>query len=222
MNKDLIQKVISNTWFVKYGINESFDKPFLNFTKVNNFEYLVYNGDIEGYFIFRRGHNDGVTLNSCCLIEKIDTYYDISWRWGDNVPDEVKTAANWVRMTASSFNIIDDFIRTVHPLVIKFGSHTGGNAKIYYNEHFIDKLRTIFGEHFDVFVDKEMDRTFLVNKEVSQRSLDNIEKRGRDYTNMSESWNYWKYPKKRNHRGGIKNDIIKEQIKRVLYKWKYL
>ena len=140
-----------------------------------------------------------------------------------DVSDELKTPANWMKMTATAFKIVDDFIRDIHPLVIKFSWHTMGNWKIYSNESFVDKLKTIFGEKFDVWVDNENERIYLIDKNVSKFKSGPIEKLSENCcVSFDDAWKYCKFPKKKDKKGIIKNDMIKEQQKRILYKIKYL
>jgi hypothetical protein len=65
----------------------------------------------------------------------------------------------------------------------------------------------------------------LVDKKFSNLKEEPIKKRMEQCgETLIESENYWKYPhrRKREMRGIMKNDYIKEQIKRILNKNRYL
>ena len=48
MKYTLIRKILKEHLFIKYGINESFDKPFSNVIKENPFKYIVDENGITG------------------------------------------------------------------------------------------------------------------------------------------------------------------------------
>jgi hypothetical protein len=221
MNKKLIQKIIKEEIFVKYQINESFDIPFNNIKRIDSYNYIVDEDGVQGIFTFHVLFNNNELNDYDFYNKKIDTYYELSWIWGSNMKPELKTTSNWIKMTTTSFKIIDSFIREKKPLLIKFAPRTGGNKKVYFHTEFTDKLETIFAEHFDVIVDNKKQRVFLVNKEVSRLKEDSIRKLS-EYIELFEAWKYWKYPKKNKTKGTVRNDLVKEQQKRILYKWKYV
>jgi len=223
MREELIKKVIKDTLFIKYQINESFDRPFSNIIKKSDMEYDVDENGVKGVFYFTRKPNNNDLNNYYFYNDKIDVYYDVSWQFKSDMSNELKTPANWMKMTATAFKIIDDFIRTKHPLVIKFSFHTPDNWKIYSNSGFLDKLKTLFSEKFDVLLDNEFERIYLINKNASKFKLGPIEKlTEQGCMSFEDAWNLRKFPKKRNQKGILRNDTIKEQQKRILYKWKYL
>jgi len=226
MTEKLLRKVIKEEDFIKYKINESFDKPFSNVRKIDNYNYVVDESDVVGNFTFRTIYNNGELPKSDIYVDKIKTYYEISWNWGSDMSNDLKTPYNWTRMTTTSFKIIDDFIRTINPNIIRFGTQTGGNEKIYRNEEFQMKLATLFRDHYHFIIDfnrrTDILRLYLINKEYSRLLEGNINKRAEFCTNLEESKKYWLYPHKRDRKGIIKNDLRKEQIKRILYQWKYL
>lgn len=226
MDKELIRKILKEELFTKYQIDESFDKPFSSFKKRTDFNYIVNEDGVIGEFIFINKYNTHELPNDIIDNSKVDIYYELIWRWGENMDKKLKTVENWVKMTTTSFKIIDDFIRTMKPLVIKFSEQSRGNYKIYSHSEFINRLSVLFDDHFHVDVSNKVKNKnvviYLINKEVSLVMKDPINKRAENCTNMEESRQYWLYPRKRDQKGIIRNDTIKEQRKRILYKLKYL
>ena len=208
---------------LKQQLSESFDRPFTNIIKRSNVEYTVNEDGVIGEFYFHRMPNNNNLNNEYIFNDKVDIFYDVSWGFGNNMKIELKTASNWTKMTTTTFKIMDDFIRTMKPKVIKFSYRTPGNWKIYSNSRFIDILETLFGEKFDVWLDKDGERIFLIDKNVSKFNLGPIEKNTENgCMNVDEAWQKFKFPRKKDAKGIIRNDILKEQQKRILYKLKYI
>ena len=213
---------IPSEMFIKYQINESFDKPFNNIEKINNTKYVVNEDDVEAVFTFKVFFNTDLALEKYPINNnEIKVYYEVSWAWGYNMSDELKNVYNWIRMTSTTFKILDDFIRTMKPKVIKFSSQTEGNFKVYFNPNFIDKLETIFSEKFDVITDIKSERILLVDKSVHRLYEEKIIKLMENNT-FEQASKLAKYPNKKNYKGIQRNDMVKQQQKRILYKLKYL
>jgi len=127
-------------------------------------------------------------------------------------------------MTTTDFKILDDFIRTMNPKVIKFGDRYTGNFKVYFHEQFLKILKSIFGQNYDVIDYSDKNVIFLVKKEFVILEGTSVRKR-MEYLGetLAEAENYWKYPhkRKRQMKGIIKNDYRKEQIKRIINKLRY-
>jgi hypothetical protein len=223
-HEEIVRKIINEQLFKQHQINESFDSPFNNFTRIDEFRYTVEQDGVSGIFTFHMLYNNNNLPPRLIYNDMVNTYYEVSWAWGRDMENSLKTPANWMRLTSTALKVIDDFIRSERPTVIKFSNRTEGNLKIYKNERFIDVLRTIFRSHYHVipeWIDDENIVLFLINKEVSRLSESSILKRA-ECTNLEEATKYFKYRKKRDKKGIVRNDAVKEQKKKILYMMKYL
>jgi hypothetical protein len=219
--KNSLRKIIKEELF----INESFDKPFNNISKIDDFTYTC--GDEKPLVKFTiRPYYKKIDCEEY-LLNKIDSkIYEISWDWVYGVGEKEKTTSNWVKATTSSIKVIDQFNRDLKPNIILF-NETENTQVIYRGFNFIEKIRTIFGDNFLVCSNhnEELDvnRVYLIKKELSTYGLDKIEK-------MNEQCDLGVdvireralKPKKRDLKG-IKRKLFKEtQLKRVALKTIYL
>lgn len=222
--RNLIKKIIKPEIIEEFLLNESLDLPLPNIKLIDDFEYQASNDFIGGRFIFTLGFNNN-DLIKYGVSDDVDTFYDISWSFTDDTDESLKTVSNWKKLTSTGFIILDDFIRKHNPKVIKFSPQTKGNEKVYFNDVFLDKLKSIFYHNYDVINNRDYSVVMLVNKKFSNLKEEPIKKR-MDLCGetLIEAENYWKYPhkRKREMKGIVKNDFIKEQIKRVLIKDRYL
>ena len=224
-HEKIIRKIINEQLFKQHQIDESFDRPYNNFVKIDDFRYTVEQDGVSSVFSFHRQYNNNNLPNRLIYNNLVNIYYEVSWAWGKDMKNNLKTPANWMRLTATAFKVIDDFIRTEQPKVIKFSNQTEGNLKIYKNERFIDILRTIFSDHYNVvpeWLDEETIVLYMFDKEVSRVAESSILKRAENCTNLEEATNYFKYRKKREKKGIVRNDAVKYQKKKILYMSKYL
>jgi len=214
--KNLI-KIIKEELF----INESFDKPFENVLKIDDFTYTC--GDEKPLVKFTiRPYYKKIDCENY-LLDKVDSkIYEISWDWIYGVNGEEKTTSNWVKATTSSIKIIDQFNRDLKPNIILF-NETENTQIIYRGFNFIEKIRTIFGDNFLVCsnYNEELDvnRVYLIKKELSTYGLDRVKKTneqcGIGFDVIREKV---LKPKKRDLKG-IKRKAFKEtQLKRIVMK----
>lgn len=222
--RGLIKKIIKPEIIQEFLLNESFDSPLPNVKKIDNLNYEASDDVIAGRFVFKLGFNND-DLTKYGISNDVDVFYDFSWSFLTGTDDSLKTTRNWKKLTSTGFMILDDFIRKNKPKLIKFSFHTSGNEKVYFNDVFLDRLKSIFYHDYDVITDKNYGVVMLVYKKFSNLKEEPIRKRMEQCgETLMESELYWKYPhrRKREMRGVIRNDYIKEQIRRVLIKNRYL
>ena len=222
--RNLIKKIIKPEIIEEFLLNESLDSPLPKIKQIDDFEYEVSNDFIGGKFVFTLGFNNNDLLKYG-VSNDIDVFYDFSWSFTDDTDESFKTVGNWKKLTSTGFIILDDFIRKHNPNLVKFSPQTTGNEKVYFNSIFLDKLKSIFFHNYDVITDKDYGVIILVNKRFSNLKEEPIKKRMQLCgENLNEAETYWKYPhrRKREMKGVVKNDYIKEQIRRVLNKNRYL
>jgi hypothetical protein len=222
--RNLIKKILKPEIIEEFLLNESLDSPLSNIKQIDDFEYEASNDFIGGRFIFSLGFNNN-DLFKYGISDDIDVFYNFSWSFILDTDESLKTVGNWKKLTSTGFIILDDFIRKHKPKLIKFSFQTGGSEKVYFNEIFLSKLKSIFYHNYDVITDRGYGVVMLVDKKFSNLKEEPIKKRMEQCgETLIESENYWKYPhrRKREMRGIMKNDYIKEQIKRILNKNRYL
>jgi len=214
-----IKRIIKETLIL-----ESFDSPLKNFHKEDDFNYIVYEDDIKAYVTFTLKFNNNRLIDFPSIKNgEIDTYYEVSWIFDEHTE---RSGYNWKRVTASIFNILDDFIRVNNPKLISFSSQYE-TGKVYFNQYFLDVLKKLFNQNFIIMAYSEdiSDVVFLIKKEYSTLLEDNIKKHmERCGTNAKETTDIYFYPHKlkKTSKGISKNNIIKEQKERVFYKQKFL
>jgi hypothetical protein len=222
--RNLIKKILKPEIIEEFLLNESLDSPLSNIKQIDDFEYEASNDFIGGRFIFSLGFNNN-DLFKYGISNDVDVFYNFSWSFILDTDESLKTVGNWKKLTSTGFIILDDFIRKHKPKLIKFSFQTGGSEKVYFNEIFLSKLKPIFYHNYDVITDRDYGVVMLVDKKFSNLKEEPIKKRMEQCgETLIESENYWKYPhrRKREMRGIMKNDYIKEQIKRILNKNRYL
>jgi hypothetical protein len=218
--RPIINKILKEIKFNQYILNESFDKPFNNVEKIDDLTYLCGDGDMLVKFVFRPYFKDfgcKKYLNS-----EPTKVYEISWDWLPDVNDENKTKSNWVKATTTSFKIIDSFNRTTSPNVIVI-NETENTSVIYRGDNFLEKTKTLFDNKFVVCreYDNDMDinRIFLIKKELTNYALDRINKTyeqcGGDFNLIRENI---LFPKKKNLKGIKLKQFKDKQIKQLLFR----
>jgi hypothetical protein len=215
----MIRRIIKETL-----IQESFDSPLKNFYKKDDFNYVVYEDDVKAYVTITLKFNNNKLVDFPSIKnDKIDVYYEVSWVFDE---DTERSPYNWKRVTSSLFNVLDDFIRVNNPRLISFSSQYE-TGKVYFNQYFLDTLKKLFGQNFIIMAYSSdiSDVVFLIKKEYSTLLEDNIKKHMEQCgTNIEETMNMYFYPHKlkRVSKGINRNNIIKEQRERILYKQKFL
>jgi hypothetical protein len=140
----------------------------------------------------------------------------------DNFDNRWKTIKNWLKVTSTSFKIVDDFIRQKdYPPVLEFSGQTQTHKNVYHNKEFLNRWQILFGEQYEVELYKE--HIWLINKNISNKTLHNAIKLSEHaQISLSKAVNYWKFKTKRDVKGISRHNMVKEQIKRIILKRIYL
>lgn len=198
---DIISFYKSYKSLILKEMQELLDQPLKNIKSIDDFNYRVYEDDISAIFNFRRiylhdnSNFDGNDKNA----------YSLSWRWDDSV----KSNKNFLRVLASGYQVINDFILDKSPEIISFGGLSKGHDSVYTGSTFQKRLKTLFGDEYDIIIDDDV--VFLVHKTISNLKQESILKRS-EITSIQESIVYWKYPNL--HLSTPKNVKIKSKIKK--------
>jgi len=214
-NKEVVKRLYQE--YKQEFINEIFETP-LDFKQINPTKYQVEN---LATFTFKREYNfSDVPFDTDMY--KIPFYWSISWLWDINLPEDEKTIKNWLKVTSTSFKIVDDFIRQKdYPLVLEFSGQTETHKRVYHNKEFLNRWKILFGEQYDVLLHNE--HIWFINKNISNRNLHNaIKLSEQTQISLSKAVNYWKFKTKHDVKGISRHDMIKEQIKRIILKRIYL
>ena len=219
LNRDYI-KEFYNTYRKEY-LNELYDTP-LKFEKEDN-RYRVFNesGDEIAYFLFTFMYD----INNSPIDYKkykLDRYWDVSWYWSQNISKSEKNTKNFLKITSTSFKILDDFIRkNNYPALLGFGGLSEKHERIYSNQSFIDRWKILLGEKY--YIEWENDKLWIINKNFHKiDELRLIKHSQHQQKSISEIYRNLKFPNKRNYKGILKHNLIKEQIKRIILKEIYL
>ncbi len=217
--KDLIKELYKE--YRKNYLNELYDTP-LNFKQHNN-SYKVYddNENEIAYFQFTFMYN----INHSPIDYKkykLDKYWDVSWYWSQNTPKEEKNTKNFIKITSTSFKIIDDFLRkNNYPPLLGFGGLSEKHERIYSNQNFIERWKVILGERY--YVEWKNDKLWIINKNFHQIDEVRLVKHAQYLQqSTSETYRNLKYPNKNHYIGILRHNLIKEQIKRIILKDIYL
>jgi hypothetical protein len=215
--KELIQKLYLE---YKTQYTEVFDSPF-EFKKESNTKYIVVkNGKEIAYFLFRTMYdvnNSPINYSK----HKIRTYWDVSWYWQPHLSSEEKNSNNFIKITATSFKIVDDFIRQNNPMMIGFSGQTLSHDRIYSNDSFLDKWKIIFGEKYNI--EPKNDKIWIYNKilkDIDEHKIIRLSELLEIHPDKAH--HLIKYPSKHTTKGISRFELIKEQIKRIILKKLYL
>jgi hypothetical protein len=214
-NKEVVKRLYQE--YKQEFINEIFETP-LEFKQIDSTKYQVEN---LATFTFKREYNFlGVPFDTDMY--KIPFYWSISWLWDINLPEDEKTIKNWLKVTSTSFKIIDNFIRQKeYPLVLEFSGQTEIHKRVYHNREFLNRWKILFGEQYDVLLHNE--HIWFINKNISNKNLHNALKLSEQtQISLSKAINYWKFKTKHDIKGISRHNMIKEQIKRIILKRIYL
>jgi hypothetical protein len=220
-NKELIKKLYQE--YKQNYLNELYDNP-LQFKKDNNTKYVVYSNDKElAYFLFTFRYD----INNSPIDYKkykLDKYWDVSWYWVDSLPKIEKNSNNFIKVTSTSFKIIDDFIRNNnYPPLLGFGGLTEQHERIYSNQLFLDRWKFLLGERYYTEWDSQNDKVWIINKNFYKIDEIKIYKASQVFKKSpSLIFQEEKYPIKNKLKGINYHNLIKEQIKRVILKQIYL
>ena len=169
---------IKNQKYIKeykeYALNELFEKDLPNIEKISSYEYKVGNGkDIEALYYFNLEDSKG--------------NWSIHWKFTDN--NQNTSPEVWKQITASSYKILDDFIKSRHPKSITISGNTDTKTNIYKSPSFLKKLETIFNNQYKIDNSPEYS---VIMKSIEEVAKSGIQKR-MDTLNESyeQALNYW-------------------------------
>lgn len=170
---------IKNQKYIKeykeYALNELFENDLPNIKKISKTSYIVGNGkDIEAEYYFRR-------------IDIDNDIWAIGWSFTDNNQNTSPEA--WKQVTATSFKILNDFIKSKNPKQIEISGNTDSKTNIYKSPSFLKKLETIFNNQYKIDNSPEYS---VIMKLIEVLSQSSIQKR---MNTLNESYeqalNYW-------------------------------
>jgi hypothetical protein len=220
MNK---QEIISFYKLYKNQIlnemKEYLDMPLKNIKKIGKYEYNVSEGNIEAKFIIRPKYFSDSHKGHNFFPKNTDKTFDISWSFSNEMVQNDKTPQSFLRVTATAYKVLNDFIKNEKPNVISFSGLSKGHESVYYGDVFLKRLKTLFGDEYDIATDKEASIIYIINKTISLIKNESIVKRATQ-TSLKESIIYWKYPNL--HPNTPINIKIKNQIKTKIIKNLYL
>jgi hypothetical protein len=220
MNK---QEIISFYKLYKNQIlnemKEYLDMPLKNIKKIGKYEYNVSEGNIEAKFIIRPKYFSDSHKGHNFFLKNTDKTFDISWSFSNEMVQNDKTPQSFLRVTATAYKVLNDFIKNEQPNIISFSGLSKGHESIYYGDVFLKRLKILFGDEYDIATDKEVSIIYIINKTISLIKNESIVKRATQ-TSLKESIIYWKYPNL--HPNTPINIKIKNQIKTKIIKNLYL
>jgi hypothetical protein len=216
--------------FKRYDVlnEELFDTPLNNIDKISDTEYIINEEGIKVKFYFRREYDTHIYKFYLYNGKEIpDFYFDMNWNWLEGMDEELKTPKSWLKVTATVPKIIDDFIKTNNPLIIKFSFRTEGNGKVYNHSKFLNTVELIFSDKYDLIKVPDPFAILLVRKDYSGRFNPSIKKLHiNGDMSLEEAHEYWTNPEKRlmegKMKGIVKNDHKRNKIKRIYYKIYFL
>jgi hypothetical protein len=197
-------------------MKEYLDQPLKYITGYSRTTYIVSEDNIKAIYSFRSNFHD--KPNPHFDISKVNHSYSIEWRWYEGMDDTLKTSQNFLRVLASGYKVIVDFINNESPDVLSFSGLSKGHDSVYFGDVFQKRLRTLIGDEYDVVNDENNSVVFIINKTISNLKSEAITKRA-ETTSLQESIIYWKYNNlhpSTPHNVKIKN-IIKKRVIENLY-----
>jgi hypothetical protein len=200
-------------------MKEYLDMPLKNIEKIGRYEYKVYEDNIEANFIFKFKSFSPSYGAYKYFPKNTDKTFDISWSFSTKVNQDNKTPQSFLRVTATAYKVLNDFIQNEQPNVIAFSGLSKGHESVYYGDIFLKRLRVLFGDEYDIVTDKEASMIYIINKTVSLLKNESIVKRSQQ-TSLQESIIYWKYPNL--HPSTPANIKLKNKIKNKIIKNFYI
>jgi len=191
-------------------MQEYLDDPLEQVQKLNDYTYQVKEDSLVANYFFRENVYD--VPNPYFDISKLTNTYSIEWKWGLETPKELKTSKNFLRVLASGYQIITDFITNKNPEVLSFSGLSKGHDALYAGGTFIKRLKTILGDEYTIKSDKDNSVVYIINKTIlSIPENSNVFKRA-EHTSLQESIIYWMYPNM--HPSTPNNVKVKSKIKK--------
>ena len=200
-------------------MKEYLDIPLKNVEKIGKYEYKVYEDNIEADFIIRPKYFSPSYGAYKYFPENTDKTFDISWSFSNEMTQSEKTSKSFLRVTATAYKVLNDFIQNEQPNVMAFSSLSKGHESVYYGDVFLKRLKVLFGDEYDIVTDKDTSMIYIINKTISLLNNEAIYKRSKQ-TSIQESIIYWKYP--HHHPSTPTNVKIKNKIKTKIIKNLYI
>ncbi len=200
-------------------MKEYLDIPLKNVEKIGKYEYKVYEDNIEADFIIRPKYFSPSYGAYKYFPENTDKTFDISWSFSNEMTQSEKTSKSFLRVTATAYKVLNDFIQNEQPNVMAFSGLSKGHESVYYGDVFLKRLKVLFGDEYDIVTDKDASMIYIINKTISLLNNEAIYKRSKQ-TSIQESIIYWKYP--HYHPSTPTNVKIKNKIKTKIIKNLYI
>jgi cytidyltransferase-like protein len=191
--------------YKQYALTELFEKDLSDIKKISPLEYIVGNkDDIEAKYFFR------------LEIPEKDAWV-INWEFTSNNSNQSSEA--WKQITATSFKVLDDFIKTKNPKMIYISGDNDVKTNIYKSKSFLEKLETIFNNKYKIDNTPEYS---IVMKSIEQVAELSIKKR---METLNESYeqalNYWQNGDLNSNSKIERWNTIKRKMKREILRELY-
>jgi hypothetical protein len=159
--------------YKQYVLNELFEKDLPIIDKVSKNLYIVSNGDdIEAKYDIK------------LEIPERDLW---SVNWFFTPDNKNKTPEAWKQVTATSFKVLEDWLKTNNPKAIYISGNTGTKTKLY--KMYIDKLQTLLNNRYKI---DNSDEDRIVLRSIEEVYQSGIKKR---METLNESYeqalSYW-------------------------------
>ena len=158
-NKFEVKKVMDyRQKFKEHFINELFEKDLPIVDKVRNGLYIVSNGDdIEAKYDFR-------------LEIPERNVWSMNWFFTPNNQNQSPEA--WKQVTATSFKVLEDFLKDNNPKSIHVSGNTESKTTLYKN--YINKLETLLNNRYKI---DNSDEYKVVLRSIEEAASSSIKKR---------------------------------------------
>ena len=144
--------------YKKYVLNELFEKDLPIIDKVSKNLYIVSNGnDIEAKYDIR------------LEIPERDLW-SINWFFTPN--NKNKSQEAWKQVTATSFRVLEDWLKTNNPKALYISGNTEAKTKLY--KAYVDKLQTLLNNRYKI---DNSDEDRVVLRSIEEIKKSSIKKR---------------------------------------------
>jgi len=191
--------------YKQYIVTELFEKDLPNIEKISPLEYIVGDGnDIEAKYYFR-------------LETPEKDAWAINWEFTPNNSNQSPEA--WKQITATSFKVLNDFIKTKNPKLIYISGDSDTKTNIYKSKSFLEKLENIFNNQYKIDNTPEYS---IVMKSIEQVAELGIKKRMKTLNeSYDQALNYWQNGDINSKSKIERWDSIKRKIKREVLRELY-
>jgi len=204
-NKGIYESVIieKKNKYREYALNELFEKDLPIIDKVSKNLYIVSNGnDIEAKYDFR------------LEIPEKDIW---SLNWFFTPDNKNKSSEAWKQVTATSFKVLEDWLKTNHPKSLHISGNNDVKTSLYKN--YATKLQTLLNNRYRI---DNSDEYKVVLRSIEEVAKDNIAKRMETLNESYEQALYYWQNGDTNSKSKIeRNNSILNKIKREVLKELY-